>query len=495
MRFAVAALSCFIATLGFAAADDSPGALQALLARVSAATGPAFDTHLRGSAVAGPDRTVIESQGPRSLVRRCQRQFCSGVYLDGETVWQFDLNDTAVPYESEDPRRVTVRAIESAAFAAPGFASAGGRLSAKASLQLADGRTVQRVAVTAPQGATLDALIDPRSALVQGVRGQDVEIDYADFRKVGDLMLPYEVTSGTSVLRFDERSVETAPLSAPRGLVPAIAGGRSVVPFVDTDRPAVDPIVECSLGGERVPCLFDTGNSGVSISLELAERLHLEPLPGSMQIRGLGAYETGLVKGPELHVGDAIYPPAYYAVLHDMHAYGYDLVLGADVFAHALVTIDYAARKLTLEPEAKAAQTGGLAIAFEDFLPVAKVKLGSLEVRLAIDTGDESSFNIAQDLYARHPEIFAAQSSARVAGIGGTGEELQGTIPRAEFGGYTLLNQQIGATNRVLPAAQGHLGSGALAHFSVTFDYAHRRVGLVPRRGDAAVVSSSPGQP
>jgi hypothetical protein len=500
MRFATAALCCFIATFAPAHADDSRAKLDALLARVRTAAGEPYRLHLRGTAVAGSGTgqviLVSESEGARSSVRRCTGRLCSGTYADGPALWVTDLNDTAVPAEPDDPRRVTLRAIENDAFAGDDFETQGGRLTLRVPLRMHDGRTLQRIAVTAPHGATLDALIDPDSGLVAEARGAGVAIVFADQRKVGTLTLPFEITTGSNVQHFTERSVDPEPLRAPRGLVPSFAGESKPIPFVDAERPTVEPVVECEMRKQRVPCLFDTGNSGMSMSLELAERLGLEPLADPFRIEGLGSYETGVVKAPELRVGGATYPPAFYAVLHDLHGYGYDLVLGTDAFAHARITIDYPRRLLALEPESAAsAEASSLPLSFENFLPVTAVALGTVKASLAIDTGDESAVDLSAEYYRLHPGLFKADTRARVAGIGGTSEELLGTIERVDLGAYSLLHQPIGATAQVASTAEGRLGSGALAHFTVTFDYARRRAELSPRRGDAAVVSSSAVRP
>ena len=502
MRFATAALCCFIATFAPAHADDSRAKLDALLARVRAAAGAPYRLHLRGTASAegaGRATLVSESEGLRSSVRRCNGLLCSGSYADGAALWLTDLNGTAVPAEPDDPRRVTLRAIENIAFTADDFESQGGRLTLRVPLRMHDGRTLQRIAVSAAHGATLDALIDPETGLVAEARGAGVAVVFSDHRKVGEVTVPFEIATGSNVERFTERSVDPEPLRVPPGLVPSFSVGSKAIAFVDSERPTVEPVVECEIGKQRVPCLFDTGNSGMSMSLELAERLGLEPLADSFRVEGLGSYETGVVKAPELRVGGATYPPAFYAVLHDLHGYGYDLVLGTDAFAHARVTIDYPQRLLALEPEsvasAKAAEASGLPLSFENFLPVTPVALGTANARLAIDTGDESAVDLSAEYYRLHPGLFKPETRARVAGIGGTSEELLGTIERVELGAYALLHQPIGATEQAASTAEGRLGSGALAHFAVTFDYARCRVELRPRRGDAAVVSSSAAKP
>jgi hypothetical protein len=496
MRFATAALGCFIATLAFARADPTASQLDALLRRVRDAEGAPYAIHLRGIADEdAPDGTRVtiatDTQGARSWVRRCAGEVCSGTYVDGDRTWLTNVNSTAVPAEREDARRVTLRAIENAAFADPSFSARGGRVAPRPRLLLRDGRIVARVAVTAPGGTALDALIDEKTGLVAGARGDDIEVLFSDVRAVGDVHVPFEMKSGERVERFRERTVVAEPLEPPDGLQPRFPRGPQTAPFADGDRPGTMPVVTCVMREERVPCLIDTGNSGMSISLELAERLGLEPLPDSFRISGLGAYDTGIVKAPEVRIGNVTYPAAYYAVLHDVHPYGYDVVLGTDALAHAAVTIDYAAKRVTFAPErAVRPDGGGVDVAFENFLPIVRANLGSVPARLAIDTGDESTINLSADFSRAHPGIFTQTATAHVGGIGGAAEESIGTIARADIGDYALIGVPIAATSRALPTADGHVGGGALAHFTVLFDYAHGRVGLTPKRGDASVVSS-----
>ena len=87
-------------------------------------------------------------------------------------------------------------------------------------------------------------------------------------------------------------------------------------------------------------CWFDTGNSGLAMSLELAEQLNLNPV-GVFSVSGLGFYATEVVRAGPLQIGSVRFGDAEYVVLSDIHRYGYDLVLGADVFAATPLTIDY----------------------------------------------------------------------------------------------------------------------------------------------------------
>lgn len=227
------------------------------------------------------------------------------------------------------------------------------------------------------------------------------------------------------------------------------------------------------------------------MSLEFAEKLGLEPHGGAFDISGVGNYITGIVKAGAIVVGPATYPAAQYVVLHDLHQYGYDVVLGADAFARSRITIDYAKRDVVFAAVGTGNATGGIPLGFDNFIPVLPVRIGDAVVPLAVDTGDESAINVAYDYYEAHPTLFKASGTVPVSGIGGTSDEITGDAPRVRVGEFEIAHTKIGATKRMPATARGHLGSGALRHFTVTFDYERSRIELVPRAGDTSVRQGS----
>ena len=117
----------------------------------------------------------------------------------------------------------------------------------------------------------------------------------------------------------------------------------------------------------------------------------------------------------------------------------------------------------------------------------ATVRLGEQSVPLAIDTGDESTINLAYDYYAAHPDIFKPSGSTPVSGIGGTSDEITGDIARVRFGDYDVVHPKIGATKSLAANGKGHLGSGFLHHFAATLDYGRSRLELTAMPGDTNV--------
>jgi len=497
MRFAAAASIVCMLVLAPARADAPQGGpLEALLARVRIATGRPYAHHVVSTSTQTEDGRAYdvrsESDGYRFVVRRCRDVVCAGLYFDGERAYAVDANDTALPADLHEDRELrTLRAIATAAFASPDFRGDGGALTDLGTAER-DGKALRRIAVAATGSPPLDVLIDTDRALAVAVADADGTVvdDYRDFRTVDGLTLPFEIVHrGSQVERFAARGVSGEPLAVPAGIVPTFAGAEQVAmhrPDPARNASAGQPVVPCTLGGVAVLCLIDTGNSGFGISLELSERLNLEP-SGEYEVNGVGRYVTGLVTAGPLHVGSATYGLAKYVVLHDLHDYGYDVVLGADALAHAVVTLDY--RRAIVRFAAGDAQPEGetIPLRFENLVPVVAAQLGAYDAALALDTGDVAAVNISQPYYASHPGLFAPQGSRQISGIGGSSSQIVGVIPSVRIATFEVLGQPIAATGTAAGTGDGHLGGAFLSHFTLVLDYARARAGLAPNQGDAAV--------
>jgi hypothetical protein len=499
MRFAAPALALLLAASVAPAAGDAPGGdLDALLARVREASGAPYAHHIVSrfkDVEAGRSYDVeVETDGYRLLVHRCRTVVCDGVYFDGERAFDLNLNDTALPRGSANDVKEerTLRAVDTLAFTAPDFHATGGAVAELADVRH-EGRALRRVAVSTSGGGAIDVLIDGETARVIATAQGDGKVvdEFRDFRKVGTLTLPFEIWHADERERlYDTREVSDAPFVAPAGVAPAFAGAVAPIAIQSPpgDRPGSlpQPVVPCAFGGIRVLCLVDTGNSSLGISLELAERLGVEP-SGEYVVAGLGNYVTGIVSAGPLRVGNATYPPAKYVVLHDLHDYGYDVVLGTDAFAHATITLDYARATIAFAPPGGTTQGTAIPLRFQDFVPIVHAQLGAFDALLAVDTGDEAAINVSKSYYDAHPALFVPSGTREVSGIGGEGEQVVGMLQTVRIGTFEVLQQPIAATASAIETASGHVGSAFLSNFAVIFDYASARFSLVPRPGDTAV--------
>lgn len=489
MKFAAwAALLCVLAaSTGQASAQPAPSSapLPQLLARMRAVNGGLWNAHMSSTSphvIDGvPTIMDTEAQGLQYVLTQCSGRVCMGTYFDGERLYSVNINDTALP-RSPAPETYlrALRILGVLYFLSPDFIANGGRVDDGGWVRF-QGKRCRRIYVSEKIASPMQVFVDPQTGLVAGAADINGDAIYAmrDYRRVGEFMLPYEIyRNGAPLERYITRRLVVAPLEKPQGLTASVAQTPAGMPL---DPESTTPIGTCEIGGISARCLVDTGNSALSMSLEMAEQLHLEPI-GMMHITGLGDYATEVVRAGPLKMGNVRFGDANYVVLSDIHRYGYDLVIGADVLASMPITIDYAKHALYFGGDTQADQQGTtVQLAFQNFVPVINVTLGELPTALAVDTGDQSNINLAYQYYEQHPSLFQATKTERVSGVGGTSEELIGQIDSVRIGSLTAENQQIGTTRILKGTANGHLGAAFLSKYRITLDYAHQLLRLLPK--------------
>lgn len=483
MGFAARTALLFALALGTLGASPSENGVVRLLERMRAASGPVWQAHFVSVSrlTLGGEQNVVssESQGLRLIVRRCTGELCDGTYFDGDHLYSVNMNGTTLSQSLEpEPFLRSLRLVASLQFLSPSFIAHGGRVGGAGDATF-EGKSYRTIAVGDVNSVPLRLYVDPQSGLTRLARelGGSETFEYRNYRRVGAFTLPFEVLHDGQLLeRYDDRAAVSSPFQAPHGPFPSFKGPPQPIP---TDPTAVTPIVDCTLAGVPLRCLVDTGNSGLSMSSELASRFGA-PVVGNYQVRGLGGYSTEVVRAGPLRIGNATYPEAYYAVLTDLRRYGYDVVLGADVLAATGVEIDGGAHLIRLGTPIDRSRIS-LPMSFEHFVPVVTVGLGPIEAELAVDTGDESNINLAYDFYAKHPGLFDVTQRRLVSGIGGSSVEMMGEISQVRVGDYHTGPQRIGTTQTLQGTAFGHLGAAFLQQFVVQLDYAAAELRLVPR--------------
>jgi hypothetical protein len=482
VKFAAAAVLLF-AVLAGTCRNARASDLSTLLDRMRARSGPVWRLHLESAStlVTGGRSAELrsEAENTRFLRYQCAGELCQGEYFDGKRLESVDINGTPLP-ESAAPgvHLLAERTIASLAFLDPAFVDDGGTITDEGTTKIhAD--AYRTLLVSAGDYAAMHVYVDPKTALVRYMRDidGDATLEYRDYRRVGGIAeLPFLVLrNGEPLERYHTRTVASGHLVPPHGLSPVYSALPSTISM---NLDSTIPIFHCSLAGIATTCLLDSGNSGLAVSDTLAQQLHL-PNVGSLQVRGLGDYATGVVRAGPLTVANVTYPDADYVVLSDIHRFGYDVVLGADVLASTKIELDEAEHTITFDPPAAA---GGVNVPllFSDFVPVLPVQLGAVGTQLALDTGDESNINLAYGFYREHQDLFTATEVRHVDGIGGDSIEMIGSIPDVRVGALDLRDQTIGATRSLRGTAFGHLGAGLLKNLRVIFDYAGGRVQLLP---------------
>lgn len=428
-----------------------------------------------------PTLMDTEAQGLKYVLTQCSGRVCIGTYFDGERVYSVNINGTALP-RSPAPETYlrALRILGTLEFLSPDFIANGGRID-DGGWVVFDGKRCRRIDVSEPKAVPMIVFVDPQSGLVAGARdvNGDAVYEMRDYRRAGEFMLPFDIErNGAPLERYMTRKIVTTPLQIPHGLTAIID---SVPAGMALDPQSTTPLGSCTIGGVTVRCLIDSGNSALSMSLELAEQLQLQPI-GMMHIAGLGDYATEVVRAGPLQMGNVHFRDANYVVLSDIHRYGYDLVLGADVLASMPITIDYSKHALYFGEAVADTDGTTIPLQFQNFVPVVNVRLDDTPAALAVDTGDQSNINLAYDYYEQHNTLFKATKSENVSGVGGSSQELIGEIPRVSIGTLTAESQQIGTTRILKGTANGHLGAGFLSKYRrVTLDYAHELLRLLPK--------------
>lgn len=483
MIAAFAKRTLVLCALGLLTLGAAPASVTPLLDAMRGAAGPVWNTHfvsISRVSIKGAITTVsTESDGLAFVVRRCVGELCDGTYFDGNRLYTVDINDAALP-RSDDPQPYlrSLRLVAALGFLSPSFLRSGGRVEDGGPVSVG-GKRYHTLFIVEPESIPVRIYVDPETSLIRYVRdinGEDT-FEYRDYRRLEGFEVPFLILQNGSVLeRYVDRTPVASPFDPPRGLVARIAGKPEAV---STDPSHVTPVFPCVVAGIAVRCLLDTGNSGISMSAELAARLDA-PVVGAYDVRGLGDYSTQVVLTGPLRIGNATFPQAYYVVLGDIHSYGYDVVVGGDVLASTSVALDPVAHTIRFGAVA-APSPITIPLTFENFVPVVDVHLGDLDARLAIDTGDESNINLAYDFYAKHSSLFSITQRRSVKGVGGSSIELLGTIAQVTVGSYTTGPQTIGTTQTLKGTAFGHLGASFLEQFDVLLDYTAGELHLIPR--------------
>ncbi|MGH8164949.1 MAG: hypothetical protein ACREP1_11520, partial [Rhodanobacteraceae bacterium] len=295
MGFAArAVLFCGLALPLLGAKPAQPSPLETLLARMRATSGLPAGAHIVSTVhyVAGENTLVrrIDSEGLREYSERCNGAICFGTYFDGERLFSVNMNGTALPDESRPEFDLRgVRTVLSGAFLAPSFQRDGNHIEDHGVSTVA-GKRYHRIDVAARDAIPMEVYVDPQTALVAMTRDADevVRFEPRDYRRVGSYLLPFAIErNGEPFETFETRSVLRSAFEPPTGLAPAFDAS----PPMALDPASAAPIGPCTSAGISARCLIDTGNSGIAMSLELAEQLRA-PVVGAFRVSGLGAYAT-----------------------------------------------------------------------------------------------------------------------------------------------------------------------------------------------------------
>lgn len=248
-------------------------------------------------------------------------------------------------------------------------------------------------------------------------------------------------------------------------------------------------------------------DSGATLLLDrgVARRIGA-PTDGSFAISGFGrgTARASFVRIDALRIGDATISrvrgtafdaASYFREIEDVpDAVG---IIGYELFARFVATVDFAHRRLTLaRPVNDAPPPAGTAVPFvlDGTTPVVAGTLDGVATTFSIDTGSRAPLQIFTRFLDAHPALRAGVATRdgivgygvggpAYAALGRPRSFVLGTLPvKAPITAYGTRLAGVDASSRL----GGNVGSQILQRFTVVFDYPHRRIVFAPGSGAPA---------
>lgn len=275
-------------------------------------------------------------------------------------------------------------------------------------------------------------------------------------------------------------------------LRPQLAAARTIVPFVlVNDHVFVDVTLN---GTGPYHFVLDSGSPFGLLDRAVARELALDVRArGTVGGVGDAVAPAGETSVRVLRVGDVAFARSRFVVT-DLHTTigeaegrAIDGVLGRELFERFATTVDYARRTIVLGADVPALAHDGATLVpmqLENGIPQIACRIANVPAMCNVDTGSRLAITVPEPFAAAHPQIVPERRSAVGVdgyGLGGPAYGRIGRLATLAFGGALVTDtvcdfstQRRGAFAN--PALGGNVGGGLLRRFTVTFDYAHRRI-------------------
>ena len=431
--------------------------------------------------------------------------------FDGTTDWVQDISGGVRRIDSPYARR---EAITDAYLARRGYFGPRDNASLTC-LGASDGLT--RVRVQPRGGVPAELALDAHSHLLANVSeraplGIKV-VRYADYREVGELVLPFSIQSGTqtspdddyavAVTRYTVRDhVRAADFARPVQPDDArIIGGatQSTVPLVLEGRQL---LVWASIDGHAsMPFILDTGGHAI-LTTQAAATLGLRASGGGESGgSGAGTIATQYTRVRSIRVGNAElldqpmliipYPYSFYERGKRVPLAG---IVGLEFFERFATQIDYGDRRITFTPVGTYKHRGGatgVPFTFErdPDMPMVDAAADGHAGLFGVDTGNAGNLILFGRFLTQTGLLSQYVTGQKLIGQGTGGSntgQLQ-TLRQFEIGGHSV--RSVSATFTQMKSGSfaawsqaGNLGLSILSRFLPTFDYRTQSLYLDPQR-------------
>jgi hypothetical protein len=439
----------------------------------------------------------------------------SAEVYDGTTIWTQDISGGVHPYDTPFARE---RAVTSAYLTRQGYFDprATATMTCLGS-QVEDGRPVSVLRVQPRGGIPAQLAIDTQTHLLASISerfplpGDDSVTWFADYRTVGDLVLPFAISLGTEANPTDGFTLKVQRYTIlPRARAAAFARptARDDVRMLDGKSSTTLPmrlegrqlLIWASIDGHApMPFILDTGGHAILTTLA-AQSLGLAARgTGASGGSGAGTIATHYTRVRSVRVGDAVvldqpflvipYPYAFYERGRRAPLAG---ILGLEVFERFAVRLDYGDRRVTLTPLPAFHHAGrgtAVPLMFEDQedMPAVRAAADGYPGLFGTDTGNAGVLILFGN-FLEHTGLDARYSGGFKTIGQGTGGRNAGrleTLTHFSIGGHQLdavmtnfTHMSSGSFSSFTEA--GNAGLSILSRFVPTFDYASNTLYLDP---------------
>jgi len=322
---------------------------------------------------------------------------------------------------------------------------------------------------------------------------------FGDYRKVGDLRLPFRIRQGAGRAEFDEEvrvqryevNAEIPPgiFDVPRSPVTDLHLERSTtVPMKIEEGELVVPIRINGKGPYEA--ILDTGGAA-SISPDVAKEVGVKAVGAVEGIGSGGSFAEAYGRAETMQVGDAVLDRPLFAV-RENPAFPGQIIVGHELFQRMVITVDPEKESVTLtRPEAFAPDGKPLVLPFrfQDRMPQVDASVDGIPGTFCVDTGQNMPIDLNAPFVEEHhlAEKLKAHIPTKSVGAGGlTNAKLYARIGTATVAGTDVrgilatIATGASASSSQSRYLAGCFGSGFLKRFRTTFDYARMRILLEP---------------
>ncbi len=364
------------------------------------------------------------------------------------------------------------------------------------------------VQVTPPGGSALQLWVDRKTSLIERVTGTIGMISstttLSDYRLVHGIAIPFQQATQSSSGNNSTEAVASVTINEPLATSFAspprsdahdyfISGGSSTTVPISLINNHIYLRVKLD-GKGPYTFIFDTGGTYV-VTPAVAAALGASA-GGHAQIHGVGAgsetVQFAHVK--RLQIGKATIANPDFLVLPIGQSFGVaegfpiDGMIGYDVPARFLTTIDYAARTMTLAiPGGMTPQGSAVPFFFDGTIPRVPITIDGVRTDAELDTGNRGAFDLFSPFLASHPKIAAAATTSDAVNGFGVGGPAMGRLGRVDVGIGTFAldgvvagfsTQHTGALAD--PFTPANIGGDLWRRFTLTLDYPDYRIFLKP---------------